>query len=54
MGMYSATFDPITIKEKFGITVEHLGENILINEISKSDENIAKNIAQNVMDRCTA
>ena len=53
MGMYSATFDPITIKEKFGITVEHLGENIFLNEISKSDENIAKNIAQNVMDRCT-
>lgn len=53
MGMYSATFDPITIKEKFGISVEHLGENILINEINKINEKSAKNIAKNVMDRCT-
>ncbi len=53
MGMYSATFDAITIKEKFGISVEHIGENILINEINKSDEKNAKEIAKNIMNRYT-
>ncbi len=53
MGMYSATFDPITVKEKFGISIEHLGENILINEISKADEGDAKEIAKKTMECCT-
>jgi L-fucose isomerase-like protein len=41
MGMYSATFDPINIKAKFGITIEHIGENILIDEINKVADNDA-------------
>ncbi|UCB47331.1 MAG: hypothetical protein JSV25_07965 [Spirochaetota bacterium] len=53
MGMYSATFDAISLKEKIGVTIEHIGENILINETEKSDEGKANEIAQSVMSRCT-
>ena len=53
MGMYSATFDPINIKAKFGVSVEHIGENILISEINNIDEKKAKEVINNRIGRCT-
>jgi len=44
MGMYSATFDPISLKEKLGVTVEHIGENILINKIKEIDKKEANDV----------
>lgn len=53
MGMYSATFDPINVKAKFGITVEHIGENILINEINNVDIKKAKDVIYKKISGCT-
>lgn len=52
MGMYSATFDPINIKSKFGITIEHIGENILIDEINSIDKNQAKEVINTRIKNC--
>jgi L-fucose isomerase-like protein len=53
MGMYSATFDAISLKERLGVSIEHIGENVLIDEIERSNGKEAKRIGDRVMQSCT-